>query len=79
MIYRPSFYLLISLICMNFCTMVRGQQNAASSTVASTQSHGISEYAWVNVTNNAAYAPRDGAGALVYKGKMWLLGGWNPG
>ena len=27
---------------------------------------------------NAAFAPRDGAGALVWSGKMWLLGGWNP-
>jgi len=35
-------------------------------------------YRWVKVTENAAFAPRDGAGALVYKGKMWLLGGWNP-
>jgi hypothetical protein len=35
-------------------------------------------YQWVNVTNSAAYAPRDGAGALVYDDKMWLLGGWNP-
>ena len=37
------------------------------------------KYKWVNVTNEAAYAPRDGAGALVFKDKMWLLGGWNPG
>ena len=37
------------------------------------------EYQWINVTNSAAYAPRDGAGALVYGGRMWLLGGWNPG
>ncbi len=35
-------------------------------------------YRWVNVTQKAAYAPRDGAGALVFKNKMWLLGGWNP-
>lgn len=27
---------------------------------------------------NAAFAPRDGAGALVHNGRMWLLGGWNP-
>ena len=27
---------------------------------------------------NAAFSPRDGAGALVYKNKMWLIGGWNP-
>lgn len=37
------------------------------------------EYRWVNVTSDAAYAPRDGAGALVFKNRMWLLGGWNPG
>jgi len=35
-------------------------------------------YKWVNVTNKAAYAPRDGAGALVFNNRMWLLGGWNP-
>jgi hypothetical protein len=26
----------------------------------------------------AQFGPRDGAGALTYDGKMWLLGGWNP-
>jgi len=35
-------------------------------------------YEWVNVTMNAEFAPRDGAGALSYKGRMWLIGGWNP-
>jgi len=24
------------------------------------------------------YLPRDGAGPLVFQGKLWLLGGWNP-
>lgn len=24
------------------------------------------------------FAARDGAGALIFKNKMWLLGGWNP-
>ena len=36
------------------------------------------EYEWVEVTGKAAFAPRDGAGALVYKDRMWLIGGWNP-
>src|SRR5262245_63236971 len=36
-------------------------------------------YRWVNVTKQVAFAPRDGAGALVFRGRMWLLGGWNPG
>ena len=36
------------------------------------------EYLWTEVTDSAAFAPRDGAGALVYKDKMWLIGGWHP-
>lgn len=35
-------------------------------------------YEWVRVTTKAAFAPRDGAGALVLNGRMYLLGGWNP-
>jgi len=35
-------------------------------------------YRWECVTPRAAFAPRDGAGALTYRGRMWLLGGWNP-
>lgn len=35
-------------------------------------------YEWQCVTERAAFAGRDGAGALVYKDQMWLLGGWNP-
>ena len=35
-------------------------------------------YQWHCVTRNAAFAARDGAGALSFNGKMWLLGGWNP-
>tara|TARA_Y100000588_G_scaffold263497_1_gene278186 strand:- start:100 stop:1011 length:912 start_codon:yes stop_codon:yes gene_type:complete len=31
------------------------------------------------MTENAAFAARDGAGLLVLNDKMWLLGGWNPG
>ena len=35
-------------------------------------------YRWRCVTDKAAFAARDGAGALVFNGRMWLLGGWNP-
>ncbi len=35
-------------------------------------------YRWELVTDNAAFAPRDGAGLLSFQGRMWLLGGWNP-
>ena len=37
------------------------------------------KYEWRCVTEQAAFAARDGAGALVFQNKMWLLGGWNPG
>ncbi len=35
-------------------------------------------YTWEEVTPSAAFGPRDGAGGIVFGGKMWLLGGWNP-
>ena len=35
-------------------------------------------YAWEKLTLAAQFAPRDGAGALSFAGRMWLLGGWNP-
>jgi hypothetical protein len=37
------------------------------------------KYEWTCVTPQAAFAARDGAGALTLDGRMWLLGGWNPG
>lgn len=36
------------------------------------------EYTWIEVTDDAAFPARDGAGALIYDDKMWLIGGWNP-
>ncbi|NLY97423.1 MAG: hypothetical protein GX082_08345 [Clostridiaceae bacterium] len=36
------------------------------------------KYKWIPVNLNAPFAPRDGAGLLSFKGKLWLLGGWNP-
>src|SRR5688572_12550743 len=35
-------------------------------------------YRWTKVAERAPFAGRDGAGALVFKDRMWLLGGWNP-
>lgn len=35
-------------------------------------------YRWELVRAAAPFAPRDGAGALTFNGRMWLLGGWNP-
>ena len=33
---------------------------------------------WSEVNLAAAFPARDGAGALTFDGRMWLLGGWNP-
>lgn len=38
----------------------------------------LQPYRWQCVTERAAFAPRDGAGALIHQDRMWLLGGWNP-
>ena len=39
---------------------------------------GPTEYQWGNVTKDAAFGGRDGVGALVFRDRMFLLGGWNP-
>uniref|UniRef100_A0A7C2NXS2 Galactose oxidase n=1 Tax=Schlesneria paludicola TaxID=360056 RepID=A0A7C2NXS2_9PLAN len=31
---------------------------------------------WVQVTDKAAFTPRDSCGEVVFNGRMWLLGGW---
>ena len=31
---------------------------------------------WVKVTDGAAWQPRDSQGELVYRDKLWILGGW---
>jgi hypothetical protein len=31
---------------------------------------------WVKVTDKAGWQPRDSQGELVYKDKLWILGGW---
>lgn len=61
------FFHSVLLSCLMFCSL------------ASISAGEVPDYSWVNVTRRAAFAPRDGAGALVFRGKMWLLGGWNPG
>lgn len=52
---------------------------ATSGLFAVIPSQQVADYRWTQVTPKAAFAPRDGAGALVFRGRMWLLGGWNPG
>ena len=32
--------------------------------------------AWKLVNENAAFAPRDSCGEVVYKDRLWILGGW---
>ena len=42
-------------------------------------SNPAAQYVWLPVNRQAAFAPRDGAGVLSFRDRMWLLGGWNPG
>lgn len=41
-------------------------------------SNAAPEYEWEQITLKADFAPRDGGGALTFRDRMWLLGGWNP-
>ena len=54
-------------------------KNESRADLASVPEKESPKYQWKCVTERAAFAGRDGAGALVFRGKMWLLGGWNPG
>ncbi|MEZ6049702.1 MAG: hypothetical protein R3C11_29795, partial [Planctomycetaceae bacterium] len=56
-----------------------GQENTKNISFSITPSQAVDDYQWTQVTMNAEFAARDGAGALVYQDKLWLLGGWNPG
>lgn len=40
---------------------------------------GDASYRWIQVLDHAPFAPRDGAGLLAFDGRLWLIGGWNPG
>lgn len=35
-------------------------------------------YKWECLIDHAPFAPRVGAGALVFDETMWLIGGWHP-
>jgi hypothetical protein len=54
-----------------------GKAQATSGTFTIAPSQEV-QYEWTLVTRTAPFAPRDGAGALTFNGRMWLLGGWNP-
>ena len=70
----------LPVLCIGLCSVAGGEQPGRIARAESeARSEDAPDYEWVNVTRNAAYAPRDGAGALVFRGRMWLLGGWNPG
>jgi len=64
---------------MNQCTRLFVLVLAGSTVSIAGGQDPTPQYRWEKVTLKAAFAPRDGAGALTYKGKMWLIGGWNPG
>ena len=69
----PSFRILLFLASAAAVGVI-----GAAVLISSPQPAKTALYKWTCVTKQAAFAARDGAGALVFNGKMWLLGGWNP-
>ncbi len=73
-----------TIVANRLTTNLRGQRGAPrqpqspSATSDRNESRPVPGYEWANVTGKAAFAARDGAGALVFQDKMWLIGGWNP-
>ena len=65
--------------CLFVTSLLAGPILFSVSTVQAQDASDAGDWVWKSVTMKAAWAPRDGAGALVFKGRMWLLGGWNPG
>lgn len=52
--------------------------DAVTITAISIASSAERRYRWEQITLAAPFAGRDGAGALTFHNRMWLLGGWNP-
>ncbi|MCC6422101.1 MAG: PEP-CTERM sorting domain-containing protein [Phycisphaerales bacterium] len=65
--FQQARYFVVAVIISIMATSTVQQANATNP-----------QYQWHQVTASAPFAARDGAGALVYNNKMWLLGGWNP-
>ncbi len=42
----------------------------------STTAAAVAEYRWTEVTKAATFCNRDGAGAVTFNHRMWILGGW---
>jgi hypothetical protein len=38
----------------------------------------VTTYEWQQVTADAPFIPRDGAGAIIFNNSVWFMGGWNP-
>ena len=52
--------------------------STATATTAATVITTMESYGrWECVTDDPPWAARDGAGAVTFRGRMWLMGGWN--
>jgi len=64
-------------LAVNLALLV--SRNGQAAEAPHTKEKNTPMYQWTKVTEQAGFAPRDGAGALAFKNRMWFLGGWNPG
>lgn len=70
---------MLSLLFVSAWMLASHQLGAGQPASRPAEAAGGGIYQWQLVNARAPFAARDGAGALVFKGRMWLLGGWNPG
>ena len=62
--------------CIEIVPISKGR--AVRTRFSITPSQEVRDYKWIRIADKAPYAPRDGAGALVFRDRMWMIGGWNP-
>jgi hypothetical protein len=55
-----------------------GESRALDEEFLITSSRRLDFAEWDLMNDNAQFPRRDGAGALVYRNRMWIIGGWNP-
>jgi len=78
---RLSALLSLAFVSLAFSSVARS--GGEGPVVRDDPSVGVSDpaahYEWLAISRQAVFAPRDGAGLLSFRGRLWLLGGWNPG
>ncbi|MDH7602063.1 MAG: putative Ig domain-containing protein [Armatimonadota bacterium] len=74
----PSGELPLDVGVNTFEISLRDAQGIATETLTLKVVRGHPTPDWIKISSGAPWAPRDSAGELVFKNRMWLIGGYLP-